>query len=252
MKEKISAGIYTFLRFFVWLFTPKMKVVGLEKLPEEPVVIAANHVHMLGPIGCELHFPGEKSIWCAGEMMEKDKVADYAYRDFWADKPERSRPFYRFLSRLIVPVSLCVFNNAHTIPVYHDTRALTTFRRSMARLQEGANIIIFPEHNRKHNNIIYDFQDRFIDIARMYYKKCGRELCFVPMYIAPYLKTMYLGAPIRYDHGANFSQERERIKTLLMEQITELARSLPEHTVVPYPNVPRKCYGSNLDRGEEK
>lgn len=252
MKEKKISPAYRVLRFFVWLFTPKMKLEGLENLPDEPAIIVANHVHMEGPIACQLHFPGKRCIWCAGEMMDKQQVADYAYRDFWSHKPKRSQPFYRFLSHLITPLALCIFNNADTIPVYHDARLLTTFRRSMEQLDEGANIIIFPEHEVEHNNIIYDFQDRFIDIARMYYRRSGRELCFVPMYIAPCLKKIYLGRPIRFDHNKEFKAQRELICSHLMEQITDTARSLPEHKVVPYPNVARKYYGTNLERGESE
>ena len=58
----------------------------------------------------------------------------------------------------------------------------------MKRLQEGNRIVIFPEHDVKYNQILYDFQDRFIDVAKLYYRKTGKQLCFVPLYIAPKLK----------------------------------------------------------------
>ena len=31
--------------------------------------------------------PGERSVWCAEEMMTFREVPDYAYRDFWSQKP---------------------------------------------------------------------------------------------------------------------------------------------------------------------
>lgn len=115
----------------------------------------------------------------------------------------------------------------------------------MKLLSEGEHIVIFPEHDVKHNHIVYDFQDRFIDVARMYYRKSGVELSFVPLYIAPNLKKLCYGKPIKFDHTAPIEDERRRICDYLMNEITSIAESLPEHTVVPYRNIRKKDYPSN-------
>lgn len=223
-----------------------MEVVGTENLPDEPVIVVGNHTQMNGPIACELYFPGKRYIWCAGQMMHLKEVPDYAFQDFWSQKPGWCRWFYKLLSYLIAPFSVCVFNNAGTIPVYHDIRLRTTFKMSMDKLQDGASMIIFPEHDEPYNNIIYDFQDKFIDLARMYHKRTGKELSFVPLYIAPSLKKMYIGKPLRFCAEAPIKEERRRICDYLMTEITEIARALPEHTVVPYRNIPKRLYPSNI------
>lgn len=246
MAEKKTSLPYRVIKSLVRLFYPKIEVVGTEKLPDEPVIVVGNHTQMNGPIACELYFPGKRYIWCAGQMMHWKEVPAYAFEDFWSHKPKRSRWLYRILSYIITPFSVCVFNNAHTIPVYRDARLVTTFRRSMAKLEEGASMVIFPEHDVPYNNILCEFQDRFIDLARLYYKKTGTELAFVPLYIAPKLKKMYLGEPIRFRANEPIKSERERICSYLMEEITEMARALPEHTVVPYRNIPKRDYPSNI------
>lgn len=246
MDDKKTSLIYKILRFFVWLFSPKMKVSGTENLPEEPSVLVGNHSQMYGPITGELFLPGRHYIWCAGEMMHWKEVPGYAYTDFWSFKPRAVRWLFKIAAYLITPLSVCIFNNAHTVPVYHDTRIITTFRESIQRLQEGNNLVIFPEHNVKYNNVLYDFQDKFIDLARFYYKKTGKVLSFVPMYIAPKLKTVYLGQPIRFQPEAPIEQERQRICQALKDAITAMARSLPEHTVIPYRNIAKRDYPTNL------
>ena len=246
MDDKKTTRIYRVIRWLVWLFFPKFKVEGTENLPEEPCVMVGNHSHMYGPIAGELYTPGRHYVWCAGEMMHREEVAAYAYQDFWSGKPKGSRWFYRILSHLITPLALCVFNNAHTIAVYHDTRLISTFRDSIEKLREGNSMVIFPEHYDEHNNIVHDFQDKFIDLARFYYKKTGVELQFVPTYVAPKLKTMYYGKPIRFQHDAEIKAERARICNALMDAITEMAVSLPEHTVVPYPNISSRYYKKNI------
>ena len=246
MEEKKTTLIYRIIRWFVWLFAPKFKCVGTENLPEEPCVIVGNHSQMYGPIAGELYIPGRREIWCAGEMMNRDEVADYAFTDFWSFKPKWTHGFFRLLSRLIVPLSLCIFNNAHTVPVYHDTRLISTYRESIAKLQAGSSMVIFPEKNEKYNNILYAFQDKFVDLARFYYKKAGAALSFVPLYICPKRKSLYFGEPIRFDPNAPIAAERERICRYLSDAITGIACSLPEHTVIPYRNIRKRDYPRNL------
>lgn len=225
-----------------------MSLVGTENLPDEPVILVANHAQMNGPIASELYAPGEHYTWCAAQMMHLKEVPKYAFQDFWSKKPRYSLWFYKILSYLIAPLSVCVFNNANTIGVYHDIRLMNTFKSTLQRLQEGANVVIFPEHDQPHNHIVYDFQRNFVDVAKLYYKRTGREVCFVPVYIAPARKQMHIGQPIRFCPDTPIDQERERICSHLMEQITTLAVSLPEHTVVPYRNGPRRQRGSNIPK----
>lgn len=248
MSEQKTSFLFKIIKGIVKLFYPKITVEGMENLPDEPVIVVGNHCQMNGPIVGELYMPGNHYIWCAGEMMQLGEVPGYAFRDFWSQKPKWTHPFYKLLSYVIAPLSVCVFNNAHTIGVYHDARILSTFKNTVKRLQEGASVVIFPEHDVKHNNIIYDFQDKFIDIAKLYYKKTGKELAFVPVYIAPKLRKMYLGKPIRFNPANPMAEERSRICKCLMDEITEIARSLPEHTVVPYRNIPKKEYPSNIPK----
>ena len=61
MKKKITYAIYRFIKWLVWLFYPRMKVEGLENLPEEPCLVVANHSQLHGPVACELYFPGKRS-----------------------------------------------------------------------------------------------------------------------------------------------------------------------------------------------
>ena len=111
-------------------------------------------------------------------------------------------------------------------------------------------MVIFPEHRVPYNHILCQFQDKFIDVAKLYCKRTGKAVCFVPMYLAPKLKKMYFGKPIRFCPDAPIEEERARITNELMRQITDIAVSLPEHTVIPYNNIPKKQYLSNIPKEE--
>lgn len=248
MKEKKTSVLYKVIKCLVKVFYPKIGVEGQENIPEEVTIMVGNHSQMNGPIAGELYTPGNHYIWCAGEMMHLKDVPAYAYEDFWSGKPKLTRWCYKLLSYIIAPLSVCVFNNAHTIGVYHDTRILSTFKQTVQRLQEGNHVVIFPEHNEPYNHIICQFQNKFIDVAKLYYKRTGKEVSFVPMYLAPNLKKMCFGEPIRFCADHPMKEERQRICQHLMEQITRIALSLPEHTVIPYNNIPRKAYPSNIPK----
>ena len=225
-----------------------MEVVGLENLPDDPCAIIGNHTQLHGPIACELYFPDNYYTWCAAPMMKLKEVPKYTYTDFWSQKPKALRPLFRLVSYIIAPLSVLIFNNARTIAVYRDKRILSTFRESIAKLQDGNHIVIFPEHDVKYNHIVYDFQEGFADIARLYYKRTGKELSFVPLYIAPKLKTMYLGKPITFSSDTPIAEERRRICDYLMKEITAIAVGLPEHTVIPYRNIPKRYYPTNIQK----
>lgn len=247
MKEKKQKNIlYLFICAMIRLFYRKPCFEGTENIPDEPCVFVGNHTQMNGPIISELYFPGKNSIWCAGQMMHWGEVAEYAFTDFWSFKPKIFHPFFRLLSWIITPLAVLIFNNASTVPVYHDTRLITTFRRSIELLQEGRSMIIFPEWNKRYNNILYDFQDKFVDLARFYYRKTKQALLFVPVYNAPKLHKTVIGKPVRFDPGAPIEFERERICKAMKDAITEMAASLPEHTVIPYRNIPKRLYPKNI------
>ena len=56
---------------------------------------------------------------------------------------------------------------------------------------------------------------------------------------------MYLGKPTVFRHDSPISEEKKRICEYITQQITEIAQSLPIHTVVPYRNISKRLYPLN-------
>jgi len=248
--QKKNPVLFCIIKGLVNFFYGKTEIVGLENLPEREAVLVANHAQMNGPIVGELFLPENCYTWCVGEMMNKKEVPEYAFRDFWSQKPKWTHPFYKVLSHIIAPLADYLFNYARTIAVYHDMRIMSTFRNSIKALQEGKNLLIFPEKDEKCNNILYRFQENFVDVAKLYYKKEGKELVFVPVYIAPRMRKIYIGEGISFCAENPIEEERKRMAQALSDEITKMARKLPEHVVVPYRNIPKKFYLTNKAVGE--
>ena len=107
--------------------------------------------------------------------------------------------------------------------------------------------MLFPEYGEPYNAVLCRFQEHFADLAKLYYRKTGKALCFVPMYTAPRLAEIHFGEPVRYNPEAPEETERNRICDAMMKSVTEMAAALPRHTVIPYLNIPKRQYPLNTD-----
>lgn len=231
---------YRFLKSVVKLFYRKRQFVGLENIPEEASIIVANHCQIHSPATFELYFPLKKRIWCEWEMFYIKEVPNYANKNFWTEKPKKIRWFYKILSCLIALPAGYVFTRADTLPVYRDNRLMSTFKQSMEYLNAGYHNVIFADSEEKNNEIINRFNKGFVDVAKLYYKKYGKEVNFVPVYSAPTLKKMVVGKPIKFDSTKPFDEERERIISYIENEIYTMAKDLPQHVVIPFENTDKK------------
>ena len=138
-ETKRVSPVYKAIKGLVWALSPKMRVEGLENLPEGEAVIVGNHAQIYGPIAAGRYLGGNRYTWCMAQMMKLREVPAYAFQDFWSKKPRYTHWFYRLLSYLIAPLSVLIFNNARTIPVYQDARVMITFRQTL-RLRENRDL----------------------------------------------------------------------------------------------------------------
>ena len=127
MKKRLEKAFYWVCWKLVWIFYPKTTVEGTENLPEEPSIVVGNHSQANGPILAELYFPGKRAIWCAGQMMSAKEIPDYAYHDFWDEKPKVLKPLFRLLSYIIAPFASCVMRATISSSSPSAKRATTRF-----------------------------------------------------------------------------------------------------------------------------
>ncbi len=233
-KNLFSRALFRTVRFLVRLVYGKTKVIIGEHTPQTHAVFVANHSQIHGPVVGELFMPKNCYIWCAGEIMNREEFPAYAMEVFWPSPSDKMRPVCERISRWLAPLAACLFSNARTVEVRRDYRIKKTFRESMELLDRGCTLMIFPENDDPCNEILNDFHENFVNLARHYYKKTGISLSFVPVYNAPKLKTTVVGEPIVYQAQNDRKAERRRIVSALSGEITRMARELPRHSVIPF------------------
>ena len=237
--------LYRFIKVIVTTFFRKRKYIGIENLPNEACLVIGNHAQMNGPLASECYYPRKNKTWCIGQMMNIKEAPSYSYDDFWPNKNWFNKPIYKVLSYIISPIMVYVLSKADTIAVYKDARLMKTYRDTINSLDEGYDVVIFPEYRDLYNEIINDFLDKYIDVAKLYYKKTNKCLYFVPQYQADKLKTIVFGKPIKFDPNIEMDEQRKIINDYLKDEITRIAKELPRHKVVPYLNLKKKDYKWN-------
>lgn len=245
VKVKKPLG-FRILEKVVKLFFGKTEFMDIDKIPNEPCFIIANHSQLYSPIACQLDFPTKKVIWATGEVTNTKDFPKYAQTVFWGSKPKWTKWFYKIISYLLAPIFAYVTSNADVLPVYRDARMLSTFKLTVETIHNGTNVVIFPESPVEFNQIVNEFNDKFVDAARFYYTKYKKELYFVPMYNAAKLKKARFGTPIKYDSTLPIEEQRKIICDYLKNEITALGEGFPLHKVVPFNNINKKDYKNNI------
>lgn len=228
-------AVYGFLR---WIY-PCAKTL-YEEVPEEAGVFVCNHAAIRGPVMMTLDFPRPHKTWAVSLSMNKEAAKSYAFHDVFFGESRKHKWFYRFLSRIVAIALPPLVRGAQTIPVYHDTRILNTFKQSVKTLEAGEDLVIFAEKPERYSQFVCRINDGFISLAAMYYRRTKKILKFYPVYVEKKSGQICVGKPVAYDPEEPMDAQKERIGCYLTENIHRLGRSLPPHKPVPF--VPQRWY----------
>jgi len=124
------------------------------------------------------------------------------------------------LASFVIPA---LVKSLRAIPVYRgDSRVITTFRSSVAALQNGESVMIFPDIDYKSDQgDDVEFYDGFLFLSKLYRAKSGQSLAFVPLYVDVDLKRILKGDAIFIKEGESSKEVLDR----LIRGIDELSKT---------------------------
>ena len=187
---------------------------------DEPVVYLCNHGEIYGPVAGMLYCPGFVRPWTISELCcDLEEATAYTKRYTlkkvgWADQTKQR------VARFLAGKMLWLMREAQSIPVFrHKPRELmTTFRKSVEALQQGANLLIFPEDPDTDPNSPGYKSGRppklfrgFPMLAQVYYNRTGKRCRFIPVLCYKEGRTVSFGTEILYDPDNDPIAERDRI-----------------------------------------
>lgn len=196
--------------------------------PEDPIVLLGNHAEIYGPIASALCLPIPVRFWVISKMMfRKQDVRKYLYENTFSKKTYLPVFIRRLLAWYLGWLSVNVMNALRAIAVYRDSpmKLRQTIRESIEALENGENLMIFPEHpeGKYVKGGISELSPGFLMLAEAWWKKSGKKLRMIPVFANREKRTFTFGKEIVYEPENGFAAEQERVLKDAYEQLLYLS-----------------------------
>ena len=194
----------------------------------EPVVFVANHYNAFGPISFVHSVPAVCYFWSNAELLNPGEAED-AFRPGMRQMfPFLGEKALNWLCRKMSALACRVLTRLGAIPVDRNRPAtlISTMRKSIQTLQEGSNLLIFPETGLPEYSLtsVTPFFSGFAALGRLYYRKTGKTLRFCPCYIDEQHRQIRFGETVTWDpENPDANAETERVSEELNRRIREMA-----------------------------
>ena len=194
---------------------------------DEPVVFIANHYNIFGPVSFVLSMPVVSRIWMNEELMTRESAAVGLRSGLKKLLPFLTESQVGRISDKVAGLAVRVLTRFGVIPVNREqpSRLISTMRQSMEALEAGENLLIFPETGYPEYSLtsVTPFFSGFAMLGRLFYRKTGKVLRFVPCYIDEQHHQIRLGETVSWDPEADPREETERVSDALNLRIREMA-----------------------------
>lgn len=201
------------------------KFVYLGERFDRSSIILSNHEGTDAPMSWELYCDRPIRMWGASEM-NSGLIAMYKYqtRVYYHEKKHWNLFLARLFCLVASPLTNLFYKGLNLISTYRDGRFLKTLRESVAALNDGDNIIIYPEDSTNgYLSELEGFHQGFVALAAL----CDKKGMDVPIYVTYFRKsdlTYIVDAPVYYkDLAANGATKAEIAKKLL-DRCNELGK----------------------------
>lgn len=182
--------------------------VYLGEKPKESSIILSNHEGTLAPMSLELYADFPIRFWGAYEMNSGlRKLYAYQSKVYYHQKKHWNLTLARTFCLIASPLTNLFYKGLNLISTYKDARLKTTLKESLTAIQQGDNIVIFPENSEDgYLPQLKGFFTGFVLLAN----KCEKENIDVPIFVSYYNKkeNKYI-----FDKPILFSELKEKYTT---------------------------------------
>lgn len=188
-------------------------------------IILSNHEGTDSPMSLELYLDKPIRMWGAHEMNSGVvKMYKYQSRVYYHEKKHWNLHLARLFCLIASPITNLFYKGLNLISTYRDTRFRRTLRESISALQEGYNIVIFPEDSAKgYLEELEGFFAGFVLLA----EACKRKGMDLPIYVTYFRKkdlTYIIDKPVLYSELCKDGATKEEISRRLVERCNELGK----------------------------
>ena len=194
-------------------------------------IILSNHEGTDAPLSLEMYSGKPIRMWGASEMNSGlVKMYKYQTRVYYHEKKHWNLHLARLFCLIASPLTNLFYKGLDLISTYRDGRLLKTIRESMKAIEDGYNIVIFPEDST--NGYLAElegFHKGFAILAEVAYRK-GIDL---PIYVTYFNKkklTYVVDAPVYYSQLIKDGATRDEIADKLVKRCNELGKMTFDET----------------------
>ena len=224
--------LFLVCRAIVRLVTRKYDVDLSSVNKANPVVYVSHHQNLYGPFMAYLWMPETIRIWMLHVFLDR-KACYKQYKNYtftkrfgWNEKVSG------IAANLISLFVTSLMKSARGIPVYRGTRSvLKTIEQSVVALENNERIVIFPDIDYQDSSPkVKEMYTGFLYIEKYYYRKTGKHVHFVPLYVSKRKRKMAAGDPVVFSGEASFRKESESVLEKIKDKLNQLAREFGDLT----------------------
>ena len=188
-------------------------------------IILSNHEGTDAPMSLEIYGNTPIRMWGAHEMNSGlIKMYKYQTRVYYHEKKHWNLHLARLFCLIASPLTNLFYKGLNLISTYKDNRFLQTIKESVTALDNGENIVIFPEDSSKgYLAELEGFYKGFVVLAETYYRK-NKDLQIYVTYFRKSDKVYIIDAPIKYADLIKNGETKDEITTRLVERCNELGK----------------------------
>ena len=236
-KRKNPQIIKRILDNLLKLRRKKPEITYLEPIPDEPVIFISNHAIRYGPFVMTAYLNRPRRIWALSTMFYVRSYSRHAMVYWYPNARGIKRLILRAWTSFLALIFPFVYRSYEAIPVYKmSLRLKETYEKTIETLQEGLDVVIFPESRDTSDKYKYtnQLQNGFARFIPQYYAKSQHKIKIYPVYCCKPLDKIIIGKPYEYNPDINIKQQSLIINDYIQDSIEELCNSLPEHKIEPY------------------
>ncbi len=208
------------------------RVSGMENIRDGgPAIYVANHLDSAGPVEVVLSLPVRFYPWVIAEMSDPRRAPRYLYDDFVHPIWHLRGRFGMAVSTVLSWFTVRLIQGMRCIPVDRRRhRYMNCFRRSLELLQQGQNLLIFPEDPQGETDPethLRPFLSGFLLLCPLYQQLAAAPLPVYPLAVYRPRRIIAVGRPLFFEsHSARRGDDARRAGRQLQQEVAVLYRTM--------------------------
>ncbi len=193
--------------------------------PNQNSIILSNHVGTDAPMSLEIYADFPIRMWGTHEMNSGlIKMYKYQSRVYYHEKKGWNLHLARLFCLLASPLTNLFYKGLKLISTYKDQRLRKTIKESITALNNGENIVIFPEvSDEGYQDILKGFYKGFALLSEICLKH-GSDPLIYTSYFKLKDKVYIFDKPILFSELKKIAPTKEKMAKYLVDRCNKLGQ----------------------------